>query len=612
MDSSLATLSAREPTSFRLETLPTDIWSCIAPFLFGDDFLRLKRTGSKSLWNRLRIPKVVKSLQLMLGNNSKPVLLKEFPSLEDLLFHCYDPVWDRTELVKLNEIPSTVRKLAFKSFDGGHFGAVYNLFVNSDGTPLFWDEHVPHLEVLILGPSAMPNLSWMARWPRNLTTLSCLRFGEVHPLPDSILHLDVRNHDISVMRLPPGLETLACRTYPHMGLFSPDYDFLLSPDQLNKPQGYFPSTLTKLDINGTIPISKWHSLPSTLRSLVFHSPSPNDLAGRSIIAPNDESIELTAVPLELLPKSLTSLHLKSRGVSMVESYRTVILLKSEGSAVFPPLLTTLIAPDCNLFPSAAAHLPSRLTRLSISNLCERICKQLPRGLLRLNAEHTLMSRDLINLLPRNLFKLNLYYAQPHELWLDYDTGKMIKVSSLAEYPKHQNFWQGKQSLPPTITSLKLRNFTGIIPSFVQNMGLSNLLKLYLTLAKKIDDRCIPHLNRHLTDLSLPYAYSISGGCFPMLPRGLTTLNLASSNTIADDDIQHLPRTLTKLSLKFALHLTDKCISDLPRQLVLIWMLKNKKITPKSAPHLPLPCRTYGMFVVQDWTCMRGKVQLTDS
>ena len=66
---------------------PPEIWANLATYLSGEQLGRIKMTGSKSLWNKLRSPRVVTSVKLgddFINFKSWPAFLNEFTSLEQL------------------------------------------------------------------------------------------------------------------------------------------------------------------------------------------------------------------------------------------------------------------------------------------------------------------------------------------------------------------------------------------------------------------------------------------------------------------------------------------------------------------------------------------------
>lgn len=600
-------MDAPNATFLALGTFPPDIWAYVAPYLPGEMLGRLKMTGAKSLWVRLRGINAVKSINLgtdFIIFKSWPVFLNELPSIEELVFCSFRDKWWSEFGVRLDMIPSTVRKLRFNVAHGDFC----DIFVSTDGSNLYLDEQLPNLEVLDIKEMNTTTYDWMARLPSSLTNLSIQCWEEDIELPQSIIHLCVPRNMSSDMRLPLNLETLDTLKIPNLACLIPPLSTLntscLPGITSERPpyHDFLPRTLTTLELSKHLPVSFWPYLPSTLKTLsLIDEENMSATVSRNIVNPiTGTTHPVKTVPLEDLPRSITHLEMHN---GLDRAY----IVPSEARPLFPPQLTTLRSTYFFLSPAAIQQLPASVKNLTIANLCERGCEHLPRGLTSLKVQCTWMSPNFLKLLPRSLNFLSLWKASSTDGWFDYNTGENLRsISLLPEFSRYEGLqsdlvWQDKHALPPALNTLYLDNCSNL-GDLIANQSLPNLLMLSSD-ATKFTDLAIPLLNRQLTSLILPFSAQISGKCFPFLPRSLVILALDYSSAIYDSDIQHLPRTLKVAYLSSAIELTNACISSFPRHLVTLVLLQNSNITKVCLPDLPYSIRASlspPSFLAQNW------------
>ena len=132
-----------------LESFPPDIWAQFVWYIPGEQLGRLLMTGATSLWRRLKSPNVVKSTTLgqdFIVFKSFPRFLDELPSLDELSIHSEDDVWMCKSGLKIDSIPSRVRKLDLSEF----LHKEPDMLFGEHGSTLKLNEHLPHLQVLDL------------------------------------------------------------------------------------------------------------------------------------------------------------------------------------------------------------------------------------------------------------------------------------------------------------------------------------------------------------------------------------------------------------------------------------------------------------------------------
>ena len=206
----LVTMDAPKLGVSWLESFPPDIWAYFVWYIPGDQLARLLMTGATLLWHRLMSPNVVKSITLgqdFLVFKSLPRFLDELPSLDELSIHSSHDVRECTLLLKIDSIPSRVRKL-----DLSHFlQKDPDMLFGSHGSTLKLNEHLPHLQVLDLSSSTFVDNSWMTHSPQSLTSLSIYHFDGSVELPSSLIHFEACYFALSttssVSKLPPSFES---------------------------------------------------------------------------------------------------------------------------------------------------------------------------------------------------------------------------------------------------------------------------------------------------------------------------------------------------------------------------------------------------------------------
>jgi len=574
-----------------LENFPTDIWAYLAIHLTGEQLGRLKMTGAKLLWLKLTHPRVVKSVHIgtdFLILKSWPAFLKEFPSIENLTIHIKSQRWWSELDLRLASMPPTLKKLKFRGW-----GSVGKFF---SGKKISLKKLVPQLEVLDLGHITTPNHRWLLtagcltklkswKWtfrssllPRGLQVVEVnyLLFDDTKDaLPPALCKLDIFEGEISDRNVFAFLpRSMTSVTLPRLG-----FSIAKSPDIVSQ----LPRTLTELSIQAHLPSSAWKYLPPSLQKLSFYADEPPQYPEKRGLVTYDPC------PLETLPRSITHLETSAHKPTLWYPPSDISL-----PTYFPPRLTTLNIAMNHLSPEGAKLLPSSILSLHLANLCEQICKHLPKGLTSLKARSVLVGPNLIKLLPKSLTRLRMTYPLQDDLWIDYNTGINLKrVSKRPEYPAHQEYCRsenwGSDIFPPNLIRLVFHwHCYGVGDSFLEKQKLPNLLELKLDKTCHITNRYIPHLNPHLVSLVIG-SPSITGECFRHLPRSLTHLKLETSS-IQDSDIQHLPRGLKTLYMDDANDLTSCCVADFP-DLVYLSLYENFEIEQSSLPNFPYTLRS---------------------
>lgn len=367
--------------------------------------------------------------------------------------------------------------------------------------------------------------------------------------------------------------------------------------------------MTKLEIGDwTLPSSTWPFLPDNLLELSFCVTNAHCTATIIVVDPTTGEDELVDIcPIDLLPKSLTKIHIGGHYCG------TDFFVSGSSLSLFPPHLKSFDAQYLKLAPNAAKQLPSSLTHLCTRSFYEQLSEHLPEGLTSLTSHNALLSPKAIKCLPKSLTKLCSFLSTSYSgegEWFDYTTGKIVLSSLLPEYPIHLDYASYLASLPTNLTSLDLYHYSELGTDFME-CRFPNLLRLALW-GPKLTDASIPLLNRHLTFLQLRPAENITGKSFKDLPKSLTFLGLDTSSSIFDEDIQHLPRTLKFIGIRSATQLSDACVRDFPRGCKQINIRNNTLITPLCVPDLPLTMSScQRAFSVGKWTLSCGKVFLRE-
>lgn len=608
-------------------------------------------TGAISLWHKLTSLNVVKSIKLgeeFIVFKSFPRFLSDFHSLEELSIHSYNHQWSRNLGMRIDLIPSGVRKLELT----GKWKQCGDKLFGDHSAPLKLNECLPHLEIVDFCCLKFSNYSWMIYFPQSLTKLTLKRWDGQVELPTSLIRFKADQVDISkrtfVSKLPPTLESFVaisevygvdlvvpllppssrkvylgglvtkCSAGPSipniLELLPKSLTWLAVPrcagiNFVENPEltELLPSTLRKLQIVPDFPFSAWRLLPQQLTELSFQSPSTK------VEFCNMEEAIQSSLPFGMLPRAITSLRV------LVGSFQEQYWSGSDASC-FPPQLTYLKISNVQLSPQTAKLLPSSLTFLHLGNFCERVCKHLPDGLKTLISHATLMSPNLSKFLPRSLTHLQLAAASASNTWFDYDTGEKIEsVAKLQwEYSMHTKClspsfaWKHSSPLPPKLAYFILKSAHNLGDSFLLHTNLPNLFELNLSSSCYFTDLSIPVLSPNLTSLNLRSASRITGRSFEFLPRSLTFFDLSSSESIFDPAIQCLPRSLKRLFLSRAVYLTDMCIPDLPPNLEKLSLNHNSQITPASFSCFPLTLRSSQTLAtctveLSNWFVFEGKI-----
>lgn len=147
------------------------------------------------------------------------------------------------------------------------------------------------------------------------------------------------------------------------------------------------------------------------------------------------------------------------------------------------------------------------------------------------------------------------------------------------------------NLPKHLNHLSVNDYQqlgdGLIES-LSNSALDSLQLLSIAQASLVSDLSILWIPKRLVSLRIDASEAISGAVFAALPRELKTLSLASSSAVVDDQLADLPRTLTFLNLASATHITNEGIKILPDSLVRIKFTKNKLLTVDCVKSLKNP------------------------
>lgn len=627
-----------------LSSLPAEIWACISLLLPGEQLLRLKLTGSISLWRRICDPRAVYAVNLgkdFVKFRKWPAFLDEFPQIKDLSIRTQYTDELFFWLPKLPNLPSTVRKLDIFTSKSN----TLLIFLRSELRCFSIAKYLPKLEVLSL------NLDWKdlmakgATFPPTLTSLQC-RNCNVAELPPTIVHLKV-NGIVSVQSFGNllNLETLIAN-----GLDSPVplsilpqslrslhiakecYGMSLSPYIEEIPQTltklgevcFPPSTastasdlllnlppcLTELIVQDP-PSEHLSRLPSALKTLhlKFIQSSPSSVTKALVNLVNIQKRDFKVFPISILPQSLTHLEV----LCSEECYLELPLLdplsdRCAKHAQWPPYLTFLELSGIMLSRSAIQQLPPSLKSFCVEKLHSDMFEYLPRGLTFLECFATTSTgSEYFQFLPRSLTRLKLQTCLLHH-WIDHND--MEPVSVPFKHNTIHNPSMTNNGLPKNLRYLLLSDY----PDLQDSLFLTDFREMEALLvvgSPNLTDAVVPLLPRHLTRLNLRQSKKITGKSFRLLPRELTHLSLNESVEIYDADIKHLPRTLQQLHLQSAVHLTDFCIVELPQHLTRLDLTSNKLITTSSYSHLPYQLRSpYASrtFSTSTWEVSLGKVE----
>ena len=598
---------------------PPDIWASIADLLPAEQLGRLKLTGSKSVWQRLRTINTV--TRIILGQDFVhfqrwPAFLRDFPSVRELSIMHYNEQWCLDCGARLDLMPSTLRKLTLKLNP-----TVLPLFFCGEGDkPLYMADHVPLLEYFDLGmewgqPSGVhpgsdfqriftlwdSKLPWLTRLPTSLTSLKVTYWNPKTPLPTSLIHLHVQNvieYDrlsTTTLEIPPNLESIKCGTlygadiiipklpasivvleagylnathnkqYPAWMSIMPKSLITLECDVMHEsrsPFGITPNltlacqSLRELTLN-TLPTEHWHCLPQTLCKLVFKNfLITSSTVSRSLSHPLDNTkTTFVTVPIELLPRSITHLDVD------VE-YSEIILLDS----------------NTDRSESSQSHsefFPPNLTFFRARNLQFTLdtAIALPPTLTTLEVEY--FDNRLYEYLPRGLEQL-------------VSTQTMMTADSV-------------KFLPSSLTSLHLEltscDYQWIDPYTAEPMDAGQLMVTYPHIYQN-SMTCFCEANLAFPQ-NLKYLYlqgfSLDDHLSSLMPMYLQELNLSDSPSVLTNAFfPSLPRYLTTLYLQIDVEITGECFEDLPRSLTELHLPKCGKVANSAIKHLPQNLQVLGM------------------
>lgn len=193
-----------------IANFPPDIWAYLVAYLPGEQLGRLKLTGSKCVWSKLKRSHVVKAINLgkdFLVLKRWPAFLNELPTIEELDISNHNDEWWRISSPNLSMLPATLKKL--RIFASREKTAYF--FFRSANSALSLDTQLPLLEVLEV------NLDWSMWMSHKLPNLTRLRISDWNsplPLPTSLTHLETWNfipkNASTTFEFPPHLKYFSC------------------------------------------------------------------------------------------------------------------------------------------------------------------------------------------------------------------------------------------------------------------------------------------------------------------------------------------------------------------------------------------------------------------
>jgi hypothetical protein len=513
-------------------------------------------------------------------------------------------------------MPSTLRKIEIAGFpiDSHSFLSKSN---QEWANP---SEILPHLEELHIQLDWITEEPWMERMPETLKILS------------------VGHWNTSIL-LPKSVETFKCWLIcisPEASLIFPDN---LTSLEFSEVEGFLselipalPESLTHLSIHrfqeSTLSYYMLAQLPRQLRYLQCHLDYYSDLDSDlppsiySVLPSTLETLKLMEFPLEqctALPRGLRTFNLLSRenpdNLNQTEYQDSLISLPPNltklsfeyNSLVTIPtalpkldFLTSLDLWRVYVPPSGMDSiqniLPQSLLHLKLMNMNGDIAKILPRKLRSLTSSHVSLSPDLLQNLPQSLTKVH-FNAGSSRVHI-YDMSKQETLMSLPPSPSinHDLLWDpGKGTcLPPGITSLSWRGFTGTNDAFFRQLPKAlSFLQISDICAH---DHAIAYISNHpIQALEIRNQSELTGACFKFLPKGLEKLDFTGAQ-IYNAHIANLPRSVTHLCLPHATHLTRKCLSLLPPRLLSFGIEHNKHIQPQDLPLFPFKLQVKSLWM----------------
>lgn len=584
-----------------LHILSLDSWAHITPYLFGEAILRLKMTGSKSLWGKLSAQGVVKSIKLGSDHitfRKWPACLNELPSILEFGISNGSTDWFHAMRPRLNQLPSTIRKLELRTPE------VNSFFVDSSGLDLFLVHHLPFLEELRVSSSWKTGRSWIGRMPSSLTVLACSSWDGLMQFPVTITDLEISNTMIfDSTPLPPGLTRVKIRAaqlprkrpQTRPGTINTDVPRLLQ---------MLPSSITAVDVayglyddhlvsSGLLERTSLSSL-----SYLWHLPSIPKIELLQNLASLTElkTAKLPPLSWEYLPCTLTCLDIGCVDLEDVERC-------SEEDSVLPLHNLPSNLKDFSIGFSGQAE----ICNIQIVPCRHPSGRNFPLSLTRL-AFGELLSSDMTKLLPSSITHLEGSFAPssfkhlPSRLVHFVCNSRAVFKDSSKNDADHYI----DDSYHFKLKSLQLRGpdlgsdlaKCPIIPQASDELWISSPL---------LTEDVIPLLNPQLTVLSLTSSSFITGECFKHLPRTLTKFEFGGAE-ILGCDIADLPRSLVDLQLDSAVDLTDSCVPYLPKGLTSL-RLPNSIFTFESFKLMPplLKSPSPGVCIfTRDWCYLSGR------
>jgi len=230
--------------------------------------------------------------------------------------------------------------------------------------------------------------------------------------------------------------------------------------------------------------------------------------------------------------------------------------------IFPMFLKTLKLLDFESDEDLRIVIPKGLTKLTMSPQIIEI-KNLPESLKILKILESPILDQELNLLPKNLEKLKLYYC-------DFKNKNKILPTSITTLKIHSCYNLGNQfldSITKNIINLKIKHTEKILNFNERNLNqLKNQLKkFYLNhifsennLQNYTNFNCLRKIYIGLNNSSFKF--------IPLLPKGIKILIIKSNLEnkflqITAEDIALLPNTIIKLTLK-NMSLSEYCFSNI--------------------------------------------------
>jgi hypothetical protein len=627
-------------------TLPPEILAEVALFLHGEHFGRLKLTGSKSFWQNLCQPRVLKQLRFPTEEQSPALgarFIKELKGLNSLSFSYAerDHFFGWFPPTRWGDFPSTLTKLRCEIWlNHSSFAEV--------GTrePIKISQILPNLEELHLNTTLNQEEVWLSELPSCLRHLRVQEWLVTVPLPNQLLSFStykLRSKQADRISFPPKLTRLEVE------------GSILREDQTASGpfvwMSALPTTMTHLSIGESADLGiamYWiEKLPRGLKYLHFkyrHQPSVTVSESEASAAwpPSLETLVISDLPLQLwpsLPRSLTSFshslhhdiehnaHILSNNQvyeSVWESLPpklTTLEVSMKTPTALPrrlpslPLLTSLKLPH-NYF-RLGTHvselpnvLPPGLTHLELWDASPDLTVWFPSGLKLLNLANVYLKPELIARLPNTLTNLSILSVSVWCTICDPYTGQ----PNLFGFPESDQAPEFPDPVPwgslpqyclsfPALQSLTLLGKCNLNDEFLKHLPKS--LTFLEIEESSFTDAIVAQITYHpLKVLRLGIQSNLTGDCFAFLPRTLQELSIPSKQ-ISDDRCSNLPREMLVFEARNAIHLTRRCLPLLPPILRSFSSDKNDNIVQADLPLFPSNLRSTSSYFINANFCIKS-------